>query len=157
MNITVTMRSSNRLPDNAVKTASATSGAIIAGAPAPTAEALMRSRYSAFALGDTDYLADTLAPEARGDFDPIEASNTASDAIWQGLLDLAVGRQRPGRQMTNAFITSVSYPIFLDFSWPGHGAAEPRIPLFSALLRPYSRRNIPANRDLQFKTRWRAP
>ncbi len=34
----------------------------------------------------------------------------------QGLLDLAVGRQRPGRQVTNALITSVSYPIFPDFS-----------------------------------------
>jgi SEC-C motif-containing protein len=60
-------------------------GAIIAGAPAPTAEALMRARYSAYALGQIDYLADTLAPEARGDFDPIEASSTASDAVWQGL------------------------------------------------------------------------
>ncbi len=60
-------------------------GAIIAGALAPTAEALMRSRYTAFALGDMDYLADTLAPEARDDFDPIEAGSTASDAVWQGL------------------------------------------------------------------------
>lgn len=33
--------------------------------PAPTAEALMRSRYSAFALGAIDYLIDTLAPEKR--------------------------------------------------------------------------------------------
>ncbi len=60
-------------------------GAFIAGAPAPTAEALMRARYSAYALGQVDYLTDTLAPEARDDFDPIEASSTASDAVWQGL------------------------------------------------------------------------
>ena len=60
-------------------------GAIIAGAPAPTAEALMRSRYTAFTLGNMDYLAGTLAPEVRGDFDPIEADSTASDAVWQGL------------------------------------------------------------------------
>ena len=60
-------------------------GAIIAGAPVPTAEALMRSRYTAFALGNMDYLASTLAPEARGDFDPIEASGTASESVWQGL------------------------------------------------------------------------
>jgi len=60
-------------------------GAIIAGASAPTAEALMRSRYSAFTLGHIDYLGDTLAPEARSDFDPIEAGNTASEAAWQGL------------------------------------------------------------------------
>ena len=60
-------------------------GPIIAGAPAPTAEALMRSRYAAFARGHIDYLADTLAPEARGDFDPIETGNTARDAVWQSL------------------------------------------------------------------------
>jgi len=32
---------------------------------APTAEKLMRSRYSAFALGAADYLISTLAPERR--------------------------------------------------------------------------------------------
>ncbi len=60
-------------------------GAIIAGAPAPTAEALMRSRYSAYVLGNMDYLADTLAPEARADFDPVEAGGTAKETAWQGL------------------------------------------------------------------------
>ena len=76
-------------------------GAMIAGAPAPTAEALMRARYTAFALGQIDYLADTLAPEARGDFDPIEAGGTASDAVWQSLegapSPMAVGMTRPAR------------------------------------------------------------
>ena len=32
-------------------------GRLHAGAPAPTAESLMRSRYSAFAVGDAGYLA----------------------------------------------------------------------------------------------------
>ncbi|WP_275423743.1 YchJ family protein, partial [Virgisporangium ochraceum] len=35
------------------------------GAPAATAEALMRSRYSAFALGDADYLLRTWHPTTR--------------------------------------------------------------------------------------------
>ena len=35
------------------------------GMPAPTAEQLMRSRYSAFALGDADYLLRTWHPSAR--------------------------------------------------------------------------------------------
>ncbi|GAA0617887.1 YchJ family protein [Halomonas beimenensis] len=35
------------------------------GAPAPTPEALMRSRYSAFALGLTDYLLESWAAETR--------------------------------------------------------------------------------------------
>ena len=59
--------------------------AIIAGAPALTAEALMRSRYTAFAHGNMDYLSQTLAPEIRDDFDPVESTSTADDAQWQGL------------------------------------------------------------------------
>ncbi len=33
--------------------------------PAPTAEALMRSRYSAFAVGDADYLLHSWHPDTR--------------------------------------------------------------------------------------------
>jgi SEC-C motif-containing protein len=40
-------------------------GRFHAGAPAPTAEALMRSRYSAFAVGDAGYLLRTWHPVAR--------------------------------------------------------------------------------------------
>lgn len=36
-----------------------------AGAAAPTAEALMRSRYSAFAVGDAGYLLATWSPSSR--------------------------------------------------------------------------------------------
>ena len=40
-------------------------GRLHAGAPAPTAESLMRSRYSAFAVGDAGYLLRTWHPSAR--------------------------------------------------------------------------------------------
>jgi len=60
-------------------------GPIIAGTPAPTAEALMRSRYSAYTLGKFDYLADTLAPELRGDFDVDEAAASFENTRWEGL------------------------------------------------------------------------
>jgi SEC-C motif domain protein len=40
-------------------------GRLHAGAPAPTAESLMRSRYSAFAAGDAGYLLRTWHPSAR--------------------------------------------------------------------------------------------
>jgi SEC-C motif-containing protein len=40
-------------------------GRFHAGAPAPTAESLMRSRYSAFAVGDAGYLLRTWHPSAR--------------------------------------------------------------------------------------------
>ena len=60
-------------------------GAIIAGAPAPTAEALMRSRYTAFVLGDLDHIEATHAPEVRGDFNRSAAESVANDAKWLGL------------------------------------------------------------------------
>jgi SEC-C motif domain protein len=40
-------------------------GRLHAGATAPTAESLMRSRYSAFAVGDAGYLLRTWHPSAR--------------------------------------------------------------------------------------------
>ena len=54
-------------------------------AVAPTAEALMRSRYSAFVTVNVDYLHDTLAPEARHDFDHAETEAWAKSSKWQGL------------------------------------------------------------------------
>ena len=58
---------------------------LLAGAPAPTALALLRSRYTAFVRGDIGYLAATLAPDIRGDFDQVEAERVAGEAKWQGL------------------------------------------------------------------------
>ena len=40
-------------------------GLLHAGAPAPTAESLMRSRYSAFAVGDAGYLLRSWHPSTR--------------------------------------------------------------------------------------------
>src|SRR6476469_2345720 len=59
-------------------------GRLHAGAPAPTAEQLMRSRYSAFAVGDAGYLLATWHPSTRPrslDLDP--------DVRWTGLEVLA--------------------------------------------------------------------
>jgi len=55
------------------------------GRPAPTAETLMRSRYSAYALGKIDYLHDSLAPEARYDFDRKSVSHWSKQSQWLGL------------------------------------------------------------------------
>jgi SEC-C motif-containing protein len=54
-------------------------------ARAPTAEALMRSRYSAFVKHDIDYLHDTLAPEQRKDFSHAAAEDWAKKSHWTGL------------------------------------------------------------------------
>lgn len=59
---------------------------IIAGEKAaPTAEALMRSRYSAYVLKELDYLRDSLAPEALKDYDEASAREWSEKAEWLGL------------------------------------------------------------------------
>ena len=52
--------------------------------PAPTAEALMRSRYCAFALGAIDYLIDTTAPEKQGPNDAEILADQVKYTNWTG-------------------------------------------------------------------------
>ena len=51
----------------------------------PTAEKLMRSRYTAYVYADIDYLKNTLAPESRTDFDPVSTKDWAKQAKWKKL------------------------------------------------------------------------
>lgn len=60
-------------------------GPIIQGTPAPTAEALMRSRYTAYVLGDVDHIDRTHAAEIRDTFDRSEAESLARGVEWAGL------------------------------------------------------------------------
>ena len=53
--------------------------------PALTAEALMRSRYTAYATGNLDYVERSCTPEALKDFDRDEAQQFVDGATWQGL------------------------------------------------------------------------
>jgi SEC-C motif domain protein len=67
---------------------------VLAGAPAPSAEALMRSRYSAHVLGDADYLARSRCPQSQaagGD----AAADAALDASIRWL-DLRILRTEGG-------------------------------------------------------------
>lgn len=52
---------------------------------APTAEALMRSRYSAFVKHEIDYLKQTLWPANQKHFDEMEYLVRAQNSIWVGL------------------------------------------------------------------------
>jgi len=54
-------------------------------AKASTAEALMRSRYTAYALQVIPYLAGTLHPKQRSDYDNAGALRWSREADWQGL------------------------------------------------------------------------
>lgn len=66
---------------------------------APTAEALMRSRYSAFTVGDIDHLSQTLAPEARHDFDRKAITHWANQSQWLGLEIIATEQGQVGDQI----------------------------------------------------------
>lgn len=52
---------------------------------APTAEALMRSRYTAFAIGELDHVEKTHLPATRKDLDMEGVKSWALNSQWQGL------------------------------------------------------------------------
>ena len=54
-------------------------------APAATAESLMRSRYSAYVTGKIEYLATSLHPEHREDFDLAATRRWSRGAQWKSL------------------------------------------------------------------------
>jgi SEC-C motif domain protein len=58
---------------------------ILDGRPAPTAEALVRSRYAAFAVRRLDHVAESHAPEIRQDFNRAEAERLAEECEWKSL------------------------------------------------------------------------
>ena len=60
-------------------------GLYIGGVLAPTAEATMRSRYSAHVMGDANYLMATLATEQLAGYDRQEAERAFVNTKWLGL------------------------------------------------------------------------
>ena len=58
----------------------------------PTAEKLMRSRYTAFTLCDVGYIKKTLAPEAQRDFNSAATKKWAEEAEWRGLKILSTNK-----------------------------------------------------------------
>jgi SEC-C motif-containing protein len=83
-------------------------GPLISGKqPATTAEALMRSRYSAFAVNETGYLLQTLHPDHRSDYDPAATQQWADSSEWLKLeiLDTADGG-KDDQQGTVEFIAT---------------------------------------------------
>jgi SEC-C motif-containing protein len=60
-------------------------GPILDGVPAPTALALMRSRYTAYVRGAIDYLVATHDPSTRRDVDRAAVARWSHDTTWLGL------------------------------------------------------------------------
>ncbi len=61
---------------------------------APSAEALMRSRYTAYVNGATAYLRSTLAPSSRGDYDENSVREWSKNSEWLGLQILSAGHDK---------------------------------------------------------------
>ncbi len=68
---------------------------IIAGAPAKTAEALMRSRYSAYVKHAFDHLGNSLSEEQRKDYSPEDARRWSENSEWLGLTILRTEQGGP--------------------------------------------------------------
>ncbi|MBI4806458.1 MAG: YchJ family protein [Desulfovibrio sp.] len=72
-------------------------GPIVSGKSlAPTAEALMRSRYSAYALGDMAHLKRSLDPRWHATFDEPGAKEWSEKATWKGLTVLSTKAGQEG-------------------------------------------------------------
>jgi SEC-C motif-containing protein len=67
-------------------------GPIIAGAAAPTAEALMRSRYSAYVRGAVDHILSSYTPEAGRNVDRASTERWSRSSTWLGLTIVATER-----------------------------------------------------------------
>jgi len=69
-------------------------GRYLGGAPAPTAEALMRSRYTAYVRGEIDYILASHDPASAGDVDREATAKWSRETTWLGLT--IVKRERGG-------------------------------------------------------------
>lgn len=63
---------------------------LLGGAPAATAEALMRSRYTAFVQGDIAHLERTNAPEVGAAFNRADTERAARETEWKDMAVRAV-------------------------------------------------------------------
>ncbi len=73
-------------PCGSVKSFADCCGLYISGkSQAPDPESLMRSRYSAYVMGDVDYIAKTQMGKAATGYDPNYAKEWSKQAKWLGL------------------------------------------------------------------------
>jgi len=90
--------------------------------PAPTAEALMRARYSAYALCSIDYLYKTSGPRVRKEFDAEGSKKWAESAEWNGIEILAV--ENGGEQDETGMIEFIAHYTIKDTPFDRHEKAQ---------------------------------
>ncbi|MCC7139615.1 MAG: SEC-C domain-containing protein [Planctomycetes bacterium] len=85
----------NACPCGSGKDLDACCGPVLAGAPAPTAEALMRSRYTAYTKGAVDHILSTYTPKAAASVDRASTEKWSKESTWLGLSIVATDRGGP--------------------------------------------------------------
>lgn len=75
--------------------------------PAPTAEALMRSRYTAYVLHDVAYIIRTTHPDTRGGYDQAAVKSWAESSNWLKLEVL--GTRKGSVDDTTGFVEFKAY------------------------------------------------
>lgn len=90
------MAAADPCPCGSGATLDACCGPILAGVPAPTAQALMRSRYTAYVRGAMAHIVSTHAPETRASIDVAAATKWSADTLWMGLEIVATERGLAG-------------------------------------------------------------
>jgi SEC-C motif-containing protein len=79
-------------------------GPILAGQLAPTAEALMRSRYTAFVRNDVDHIERSCVPETRATFSRADVERVAQECEW-GPLTVMKAEEHGDEGMVEFFLT----------------------------------------------------
>lgn len=82
-------------------------GPILDGAIAPTAEALLRARFTAFAIRSLDFVDRTHAPEVREDFNRAEAENLAENCTWNRLYVIRISENSESTEIE--FVADVTF------------------------------------------------
>ncbi len=81
------------------------------GAKVPTAEALVRARYSAFALQNYDFIVQTTHPMDRDEFDSSSIAQNMSNIIWHSLNITNCGQEigSDGKQIFDTVTFTAAY------------------------------------------------
>jgi SEC-C motif-containing protein len=79
------------------------------GAAAPSAEALMRSRYSAYALGLVDYLVRSTLPAQQSELDQKAIQSWSQGSTWLGLELELVQAPLPEGEHQHAYVTFTAH------------------------------------------------
>jgi len=88
----------------------------------PTAEALMRSRYTAYARCDIDYLYKTSSAQVRKEFDAESSRKWAESSTWNGLEVLRT--EQGGEQEQTGLVEFVAHYTVNESTFNHHECAE---------------------------------